>query len=72
LSDRTVLYSHPDCSYSAALKDELESAGAKYEEIDLALHPEAWEDLETLTGGERITPVLIEGTTISIGFYGAG
>ena len=67
-----MLYSHPDCSYSAALKDELDSAGAEYEEIDLALHPEAWTELEKLTGGERTTPVLIEGRTISIGFNGVG
>lgn len=72
MAERTLLYSHPDCSYSAALKDELDSAGAEYEEIDLALHPEAWAELEKLTGGERTTPVLIEGGAISIGFNGVG
>ena len=67
-----MLYTHPECSYSDALKEELDESGTIYEEIDLALRPEAWEELEQLTGGERITPVLIEGKTVSIGFHGVG
>ncbi len=67
-----VLYTHPECSFSDALKDELNSAGTEYEEIDLALRPEAWTDLEALTGGERITPVMVEGEAVSVGFHGVG
>ena len=67
-----VLYTHPDCSFSDALKDELDSEGTAYEEINLALRPEAWTDLEALTGGERITPVLVQGDDVSIGFHGVG
>ena len=67
-----VLYTHPECSFSDALKDELNSEGKAYEEIDLALRPEAWSDLEALTGGERITPVMVEGDAVSIGFHGVG
>jgi len=72
LSDNPILYTHPDCSYSTALKEELDSANTSYLEIDLSLHPDAWAKLEQLTGGERITPVLIEGEKVSVGFHGVG
>lgn len=71
-TDRVVFYSHPDCTYSGALKEELDGAGVAYEEIDLALKPEAWVALEELTGGERITPVLVEGETVTVGYHGVG
>ena len=67
-----TLYTHPDCSYSDALKGELDEAGTAYDEVDLSLRPEAWERLEELTGGERITPVLVDGEKIEIGFHGLG
>jgi len=72
LAAKVVLYTHPDCTYSDALKEELNAAGTQYEEIDLALRPEAWADLEALTGGERITPVMVERDAVSVGFHGVG
>ena len=50
----------------------LSSAGTAFEEVNLALRPEAWEDLEGLTGGERITPVTVEGELVTVGFHGVG
>jgi len=70
--EKVVLYSHPDCTYSGALKEELDEAGVVYNEIDLSVRPEEWDTLEGLTGGERITPVLIEGEAITIGYHGVG
>ena len=70
--EKMVLYSHPDCTYSGALKEELDEAGVVYNEIDLSVRPEEWDTLEGLTGGERITPVLIEGEAITIGYHGVG
>ena len=67
-----TLFTHTDCSYSDALKEELDAAGTPYDEINLALRPEAWADLEKLTGGERITPVMVEGDAVSVGFHGVG
>ena len=67
-----VVYTHPACSYSDALKEELKSQGTEYEEINLALREEAWADLEKLTGGERITPVTVEGDIVQIGYHGVG
>ena len=72
MADDVVLYTHPECTYSEALKDELNEAGTVYQEIDLSLRPEAWADLEKLTGGERITPVLVDGEEVSVGFHGVG
>ena len=66
-----ILYTHPECTYSQALKAELDQVSSSYEEIDLALRPEAWADLVKLTGGERVTPVLVEGDAVSVGFHGA-
>ncbi len=66
------VYTHPDCDYSNALKDELAGLGVKYEEIDLAKRPEEWATLEKLTDGERITPVSVEGDLVTVGFKGIG
>ena len=72
MTDKLLLYTHPECTYSDALKEELDQACTEYEEIDLALRPDAWTDLESLTGGERITPVMVEGGVVSVGFHGVG
>ena len=72
LADTLVVYTHPECTYSDALKEELDDIGAEYEEINLAVHPDSWAALEELTGGERITPVTVEGELVTIGFHGVG
>lgn len=72
MAEKPVVYTHPDCAYSDALKADLDNAGAEYDEIDLAQKPEAWTDLEKLTGGERITPVMIEGAAVIVGYHGVG
>ena len=72
MADGLLVYTHPDCEYSAALKEELDAAGAAYHEVDLALNPDAWVKLEELTGGERITPVAVEGKLVTVGFHGVG
>ena len=72
MTDSIVLYTHPDCSYSDALKDELDELTVGYEEIDLALNPEMWEKVEELTGGERITPVMVTAGNVEVGFHGVG
>ena len=70
MSDTITLYTHPDCTYSDALKDELEDLAVDYEEINLALQPEMWEKVEQLTGGERITPVMVTLDNVEVGFHG--
>ena len=72
MADTLVVYTHPECSYSDALKAELDGVGAEYEEIDLGVHPDSWAALEALTGGERITPVTVEGELVTVGYHGVG
>ena len=43
-----------------------------FKEINLALNPELWEKVEELTGGERITPVMVTGDNVEVGFHGVG
>ena len=72
MADTMVVYTHPECNYSEALKPELDELGSEYREVDLALNPEEWITLEALTGGERITPVSVEGDFVTVGFHGVG
>ncbi len=67
-----ILYTHPDCTYSAAKKAELDEEGVDYQQVDLALEPDRWAELEELTGGERITPVYIGPASLEIGYHGVG
>ena len=69
---RAILYTHPECTICVSVKMELDEKGAGYDEIDLALQPDKWADLEALTDGERITPVLVEGDKVTIGYRGIG
>ena len=72
MQDTLVIYTHPDCAYSAAAKDEFERCGIPFKEIDLSVTPDAWEEVERLTGGERTTPVIVEGKLVTVGFHGVG
>ena len=67
-----MVYTHPDCAYSSAVKYDYNNRGIIFEEVDISVHPGRIHDLERLTGGERITPVIVEGDKISIGFQGLG
>ena len=72
MDDMILIYTHPDCTYSDAAKDELQRANVPFKEIDLSINPEAWEEVERLTGGERTTPVTVEGQLVTVGFHGVG
>ena len=67
-----IIYTHPDCPYSTAAKDDYQDRGVEFQEIDVSLQPEAIPDLERLTGGERITPVIVEGDSVIVGYHGVG
>ena len=71
-TDTIVVYSHPDCNYSDALKDELNELGITLEDIDLSREPDKWAIVEELSGGERITPVMVTGDVVEVGFHGVG
>ena len=67
-----VVYTRPDCTYSDALMHDLDKDGVVYEQIDLEEHPEFVSTLEGLTGGERMTPVMVEGDRVIVGYHGIG
>ena len=72
LQDSIVIYTHPDCGYSAAAKGEFLQLDIPFREVDLSETPEAWQEVERLTGGQRITPVTVEGELVTVGFRGLG
>lgn len=72
MTEKPLLYTHPDCDYSDLIKRDKDAEGIEYNEINLALRPEAWTDLEKLTGGERITPVFVDRDVVTVGYGGIG
>ncbi len=67
-----VVYTHPDCGFSTAVKIDYGNRGIEFREIDISVTPEAIPELERLTGGERTTPVIVQGAEVTIGFNGIG
>ena len=65
-----LLYTHPDCAFSAAAKMDYRQRKVDYVEIDISKQPEKIHELEQLTGGERLTPVMVENGNVIIGFKG--
>ena len=70
--ETVIIYTHPDCSYSGAAKDQLNELNIPFKEIDVSLSPDYVVELERLTGGEKITPVIVEGDRVTVGFQGVG
>lgn len=55
------------------LKSDLEQKRIAYEEIDVSKQPELWDEVERLSGGDRITPVLVTADgEVEIGYKGIG
>ena len=69
-SSTMVIYTHPDCAFSAAAKMDLRRRKVEYAEIDLAKQADKIPELLALTNGERITPVIVENGEVIIGFKG--
>ena len=70
---KSIMYSHPTCGYCDLMRDELQEQGHDFEEIDVSKFPEYWKEIENLSGGDRITPVLVKSDgTVEIGFRGIG
>ncbi len=72
MQETIVIYTHPDCGYSASARDVLLQSEVPFREVDLSVTPEAWQEVERLTGGQRITPVMVEGGLVTVGFGGVG
>ena len=65
-----LLYTHPDCAFSAAAKMEYRKNKVEFLEIDLSRDSDKIPDLLKLTDGERVTPVMVENGQVIIGFKG--
>ncbi len=65
-----IIYTHPDCAFSAAAKMDYRRNKIQYVEIDVSKEPAKIPDLLALTNGERVTPVIVEGGQVTIGFKG--
>ena len=67
-----TIYTHPDCDASAQLKLDYKRQGISFKEIDVTQVPGALKDLERLTDGEHLTPVILEGNEVIVGYGGVG
>ncbi len=65
-----ILYTHPDCAFSAAAKMDYRKRKVEFLEIDVSKQRDKIPDLEQLTGGERLTPVMVEDGVVIIGYKG--
>ena len=67
-----IMYTHPDCDASSEAKADYARDEIAFTEIDVTKVPGAVEELEKLTGGEHITPVIVDGDMVIIGYGGVG
>ena len=65
-----ILYTHPDCAFSAAAIMDYRKRKIEFTQIDVSKQTDKIPELEQLTGGERLTPVMVENGTVIIGFKG--
>ena len=65
-----VVYTHPDCAFSAAAKMDYRKRNLEFLEVDVSQQPDKIAELMQLTDGERLTPVIVENGNVTIGFKG--
>lgn len=67
------LYTTAGCSYSEAVREDLEWRGVDFVEYDVEKDAEARQRMLDLTGGTRTVPVIVEeGKPPQIGWMGRG
>ena len=68
-----IVYTHPTCGYCDLLKKDLTKDNIAYREIDVSKQPEKWTEVERLSGGDKITPVMVTAKgQVEIGYKGIG
>ena len=68
-----IVYTHPTCGYCDLLKEDLEKEDIAYREVDVSKDPEKWVEVERLSGGDKITPVMVTASgEVEIGYKGIG
>lgn len=61
-----VLYVKKDCPHCRRARERLAAKGVRVTVIDVEERPEVVPELLKLTGGRRIVPVVVEGTTVEV------
>ena len=55
------------------LRDELTAEGTQFDEVDLSKNSDRWDEVVKLSGGDRITPVMVAvDGTVEVGYHGIG
>jgi len=67
-----TIYTQKDCSYSDAAMSEMDDEGKTYTKIDIDEVPGAKDELLKLSNAEPITPVMLIGEKVVIGYHGLG
>jgi len=68
-----IVYTHPTCGYCDLLKEDLVKDDIDYREVDVSKEPEKWVEVERLSGGDKITPVMVTASgEVEIGYKGIG
>jgi len=68
-----IVYTHPTCGYCDLLKEDFVSDNIEFREIDVSKEPEKWSEVERLSGGDKITPVMVTASgEVEIGYKGIG
>jgi len=65
-----TIYTTPGCPYCAAAKQDLEERGVKYHEISTDSNPEVLQEINRLSQGSNIVPIIITGDEVKVGFGG--
>jgi len=63
---RITLYTRDGCPHCERVRAELAASGERVTEVNLTREPQAITELLKVTGGARIVPVVVRGTTIEI------
>lgn len=73
MSKPIELYTTRTCPHSAEAREDLEWRGVQFVEYDVEQDAEARERLQSLTGGVRTVPVIVEeGKPVQVGWMGRG
>jgi glutaredoxin 3 len=64
------MYTKPGCPYCAAAKEFYSGQGIAFEDINVIGNPKAQEELDALSGGKRIVPVIVDNGKVVVGWNG--
>lgn len=69
MSDSIVIYTKPGCPFCAAAKEDFNSNGIQYTELDVTTDESAKEEALRLSGISAV-PVIVKNGEVTVGFGG--